>query len=139
MKHALAASALLILAACSSSSHSSSKDSSTQPGNTSTTLSPAEVAANKHAVKDVAITSCGPDAAHKMDIKGTVHNTTATSASYVVQLAIKDKSGKALFATAASATDVAPSHTKSWEAVTTAAYASGMTCAVTSVSVRATA
>ena len=50
--------------------------------------------------------------------------------------AIADKSGQRLYATAASATNVAPGGTAEWDAATTAAYIDGMTCSVASVSRR---
>jgi hypothetical protein len=138
MKPVAAVSALLFLAACSSGGSSNGGNGSSTSANTPTTLSAAEIATNARALKDAKITSCGPNAAHKVEVKGTVHNATASTANFVVQITIASGAGKRLYATAASASDVAPAQTKAWDAATTATYAAGMTCKVTSVAVRTT-
>ena len=104
---------------------------------TTTTLSPVQVAANVQAKHEVAVTSCGPDHLHHLEIKGTAHNTTSGPATYAIQLMIKDAAGKRLYATAASVSRVPSQHKGAWDAATTANYVAGMTCSVTSVSRRA--
>jgi hypothetical protein len=116
---------VLVGAACSSSSKHTA---STPTTSTANPLTP-----DAQARHEVAIASCGPNAKHDVEIKGTAHNARAGTALYTVQLDISDKSGKKLFQTAAAAT-VAPGKTEPWDAATSAKYATGMTCAVDSVS-----
>jgi len=140
MKHVIAAFVGFVLVACSSHGTSQSapgqkkNSNATSTSVTTTTLSGAAIAANKQAMKDVAITSCAPNAAQRLEIKGTARNTSASRADFVVLLAIRDRTGIVRYATSASANKVAPSRTAQWDAVTTAKYESGMTCRVTSVS-----
>ena len=137
MKIAVAAVlGLLALNACSShgSSTPASSASSTPRSATTSTLSPVQIAANAQAKHEVTITSCGPNRAHHVEIKGTAHNTTSGPATYAIQLTIKDTAGKRLYATAASVSNVPSKHNGVWDAATTATYVAGMTCSVTSVS-----
>ena len=121
----------LLLAACSG--HSSSKGDARQAA-TTTTLSAAQLATNRQALKEVVITSCASNAAHHVAINGTAHNPTTGRVTYTVQLAISDAAGAQRYGTAAAANAVAPSSTAHWSAVTTARYEPGMRCRVTSVS-----
>jgi hypothetical protein len=134
MRLAVVVLCALALAACSG--HSSTRSAKQPPASAATTptLSPAQITANQQAVKEVAITSCAPNSRRNVEVTGTAHNTTSSGASYTVQLSISDKSGKRLYATAASVSNVAPTKTARWDAATTAKYESGMTCAVASVS-----
>jgi hypothetical protein len=131
MKFFLVVLSGLLFAACSG--HSSSKGDA-QQAPTTTTLSAAQLAANRQALKEVAITSCASNAANHVVIKGTAHNPTTGRVTYTVQLAINDTSGASRYGTAAAANAVAPSSTARWSAVTTARYEPGMRCRVTSVS-----
>ena len=139
VKHVIVAIVAVVLFACSG--HGSSKSVPGQkknnPGNTNlttTTLSAAAIAANKQARRDVAITSCAPNAAQHVEIKGTVRNASSSGSDFVIQLSISDKTGVVRYATSASAYKVAPTRTAQWDAATTAKYEKGMTCKVSSVS-----
>ena len=128
-----------VLVACSShgSPQSAPGQKKNNPGNTSvttTTLSNAAIAINQRALKDVAITSCAPNAAQHVEIKGTVRNASSSGSDFVIQLSISDKTGVVRYATSASAYKVAPTRTAQWDAATTAKYEKGMTCKVSSVS-----
>jgi len=140
VKRLLVPALLLALAACSSSGKSSNGAPTSAPassaGVTTTTLSKEQVALNDAAAKRVVISSCAPDAAHHLVIKGAIKNATSQRSTFVIQLSINDKSGKRLYATAAMASDVAPNQSGSWTAATTAKYTAGMTCTVSSVSRR---
>src|SRR6476661_4972374 len=86
----------LVVGACSS--HTASPPAPPTPPTSSvrtgTTLSPSQIAANEQARREVAVTSCGPDRRNHVEIKGTARNGGATVATYAVQLAIRDASGK---------------------------------------------
>ena len=131
MRWIAGALSVVVLATCSSSG--SSKSTPTTRTNPTTPAAPA-VTPNKEALKDVTVKACGPDGARHVRIEGTAHNPTSASATYGVQLVIKDKAGTPKYYTAASASKVPPGATAQWVAATSAPYTSGMTCAVTSVS-----
>jgi len=99
-------------------------------------MSGAQRAANAAAMRQVTVTSCSPDAHQAVAVSGTAHNASARPVSFMIQLAIRDPAGKRFYATAASVSNVAPNGTARWEAATTAAYTSGMTCTVTTVALR---
>jgi hypothetical protein len=96
-------------------------------------LSPAAVAASRSAAKDVKITSCSGDAKHHVVVKGTAHNSTKKRENYDVSVLITGKPGSSQYGTVASAQQVAPGATATFDAATTAPYAPGMTCKVTRV------
>ena len=123
--------AALVLGACSSGA---SKPSSPTPTvRTTTTLSPAERAANDQAKRDTHISSCSAGVDGKIVITGTVRNSSALPGTFTIQLRIDSKSGKALFFTAAAADPVAAHATARWSARTGARFEPGMGCVVTSV------
>ena len=121
----------LALAACSSSSKKSTPSTTTHP--TGVTSPSGALTPDAKALKEVTVTSCGPDAKRNVEIKGTAHNARPGHAQYTVQLRVSDKTGKPLIATAAAAS-VASGATAPWSADTSAKYIAGMTCTVTSVS-----
>jgi hypothetical protein len=115
------------LAACSNGKGSSSNASPT-------TRSGKQITGDQRSDEEVVITSCAPNGLHNVEIKGSVKNATSRAVSYTIQLAIADGSGRRRYATAASARDVPPKNAAVWDAQTTAPYASGMSCTVTTVS-----
>ena len=130
----LTAVALLLAAACSSGKSSSPTPTTPGSGGGATTTSAPRVVETPQPARLAVITSCAANAQHHVEITGTVSNPASAPATYTVQLSIKNRAGKRLYATAASAQHVAPKGSGTWTAATTAPFATGMTCAVTGVS-----
>ena len=66
---------VLLACACSSS-----KPAAEAPSTSTVSLTP-----DAKALKEVSIMSCGPDARHNVEIKGTAHNTRPDGAMYTVK------------------------------------------------------
>ncbi len=87
---------------------------------------------NKQVAKEVKITSCAADTLGDVEVDGTAHNTSSGRSDYLIEVVVDAQSGTQLDSSVAIATNVEPGQTAQWKAVTTAKFASGVTCKVAS-------
>jgi hypothetical protein len=86
--------------------------------------------ANKQAMSEVKITSCAADTLGDVEIEGTAHNTSSGRSDYLIEVVVDAKSGTQLDSSTAVADNVEARQTAQWRALTTAKYAAGVTCKV---------
>ncbi|MGO9877089.1 MAG: hypothetical protein ACLPVY_25205 [Acidimicrobiia bacterium] len=76
----------------------------------------------------VVMTSYGPDTRGHVEIRGSVHNNTATPADYVVDATVQNQFGVAVADGNAALWNVAAGTTVQWQAPTKVRFEPGTTC-----------